>query len=65
MKDNPAQDAYLARVNRAMTLPRELWADDGRRFRIVSWEPDLCTGKMITIKIGVIVEMDGEIQQCR
>jgi hypothetical protein len=55
----------LDQTNAAIKIPSVgLTCEDGRVFRVRSWEPVVSIGKLVTIKIEVIVQMpDGEYAQ--
>lgn len=52
-----------AKVNRAIELPSELRAPDGRCFHLRSWEPSVCVEKAVSVKIEAIVLMTPDIVQ--
>jgi hypothetical protein len=65
MKKTQEETNPLDQTNAAIKIPRVgLTCEDGRVFRVRSWEPVVSIGKLVTIKIEVIVQMpDGEYAQ--
>jgi hypothetical protein len=65
MKKTQEETNSLDQTNAAIKIPRVgLTCEDGRVFRVRSWEPVVSTGKLVTIKIEVIVQMpNGEYAQ--
>ena len=65
MKKTQEETNSLDQTNAAIKIPRVgLTCEDGRVFRVRSWEPVVSIGKLVTIKIEVIVKMpDGEYAQ--
>lgn len=46
-----------ARIDRAISLPTVLKAPDGRLFEILSWEPTVAVGSVVSVKVDAIVRM--------
>ena len=65
MKKTQEETNSLDQTNAAIKIPRVgLTCEDGRVFRVRSWEPVVSIGKLVTIKIEVIVQMpDGGYAQ--
>ena len=50
-------------ISRAIALPEELYAKDGRVFRIRSWHPEVDREAVVTVKLTAVVLMDKSIEE--
>ena len=63
MNDKP--DLVLAsdakdRIDIAISLPEILMSSDGRLFEVLSWEPLVAQGSVVSVKIEAIIRMEAK-----
>lgn len=46
------------RIDMAISLPEILMSADGRLFEILSWQPLVAEGSVVSVKINAIVRME-------
>ncbi|MEM9790637.1 MAG: hypothetical protein AAF842_09545 [Planctomycetota bacterium] len=49
-------------INRAIRVPEELRAEDGRVFHVRAWSPVVCLGEIVTVSVELVAlsETNGE-----
>ena len=50
-------------ICRAIAFPDELYARDGRVFRVHSWHPEVDRDEVVTVKLTAVVLMDKSIEE--